>query len=1223
MRAQRILEAVMQSSRALFFRVIDQIVLPARSEPALSVQSVELDYSNGKFEGYYFYLVERVEHPAVIGPPRIVEHRIHKVVKLLALDYVPLEAREQLSILEKMRMALRGLYNTEVDFVYLVAGMFKPVYLGITQCYGVVGYAVEENGLSPAECRAAATTSADNALGTLRGMMANFEQSRLKNLTRAEVEWLSDAFAQMRFGLVGLGHPDPSRAARTLGDSKRSGVSPDEFTLEQNEMLYRGMALLQEEFLNVVMAHRVDKGQLIQLQVTTSREASRWASMERGSKGINLGVGIPLIISQAAAHITGTNYNEGQNVGIADGHSTSVAHGQSAGVAHSVSTGEAHSQGESWSTTVTQGHTTGVGSSQSVGHTDGTAATDGRSHTEGNSTATMDSVSHTSGSSWSHTEGQSSTTPNGMDIPLVGPVPDAASATVNVDVPGVGGASINLSSGTTTNSSSDSYGGMESTTTTHSSSSSHSSSDSTSHADTVSHSDSTGHSASQNESHSYSVSQGHSTSVSNTTSRSVGDTVSASESASQSEGRSNTVSRGISQSQGRTLADTSGMGIGAGLSPNISASKSYQWEDHAATLVADLIRGHERMLAEAVVEGAFITDNYFFCRTQQGQRALAGLFTQAFQGTDAVTPAQTRVMNSDEFEYLRNCAATFTPSSRRETVAGYLQTYRDAELLPPLRLATYTAIGLLEMGRATTVQERIPAFAFQPHLEGEVVVGYQVSFETGQTTEARARLSRDKMAHIGIFADTGAGKSVLALWLEYQIATQWNFREVILDFGRGHRALMNIIPPERFNLYGLDDSSPRPIRWNPLQIGRRISPQTQLDQTCQIISAAGRMGQRQYGFMWDMLRRMYLDYGVLTQDEEVLHPEAYSKIVRERPQDPISQTRVRLAQVQPSERTFLDARRARTGQAPLGNGIVYLRDLTRAELQLLAVERSKQVDIRAWYDRLEQLQSEKKAGTTDHTALEGVLHRLRPFRYGTLSRMYGSGEGSIAIEDLGAPFGVAVLEGGTLAEAQKAMILGLAAFHIYENSIQQRKETMETAAQVEEHPMLLVLEEAHKIIGGVEENAGSDSGGSSGAIISAPLWGTLARDGRKYNISYALIGQSPSHFPEEMVTSCNIFGIGTLKGDKDRKMMMSALARSTMGFEDNAYLRYISRIERARMIWKTAISMDKKDVEPILIETILLPAREPSDSEVAAHFERWGPLLENLKRNGGNSNGQA
>ncbi len=240
----------------------------------------------------------------------------------MVLDFVPVEAREQLSILEKMRLALRGLYNAEVDFTYLVAGIFAPEYLGVTQCYGVIGY--DERS------RVAALEKATRALGSLRGVMANFEQSRLKPLRRAEVEWLRQAFWDMQFGLVGLGHPDPSRAARAMAgmDSKRSR-QVDESTLEQNEMIYRAMALLGEEFLNVVLAYRVRPEQLIQLQVRTAREASRWASMEKGAKGINVGLGIPLILSGMLGHGAGTSYNEGQGVGASESESHATAHGQS------------------------------------------------------------------------------------------------------------------------------------------------------------------------------------------------------------------------------------------------------------------------------------------------------------------------------------------------------------------------------------------------------------------------------------------------------------------------------------------------------------------------------------------------------------------------------------------------------------------------------------------------------------------------------------------------------------------------------------------------------------------------------------------------------------------------------------------------------------------------------------------------------------------------------
>jgi hypothetical protein len=1200
----------------------------------LQVSDLDLVYDDkGLFDAYYFHLVE---HEGGRDYP------LHKVVKIIALDFVPIEAREQLSVLEKMRNALRGLYNADVDLVYLVCGIFKPVYLGITQCYGVIGY--------DAESREAANQKAERAMGALRAALANFEQSRFKPLTRAEVEWIRHAFSEMSYGLVGLGHPDPGRAAKSIQQQARRGGAMDEFTLEQNELLYRGMAVLSEEFLNVVMAFRVSRGEIIDLQARTASETSRWASLEKGSKGINVGLGIPLILSGALSHGASTGYGESQNVGVADATGHSTAHGQSVGVGHTVTQGEAHSDGVSDTTTVTHSQSVGQGISASDGksHTDGTAHTDSRAHTESNSTTSTDSTTITDSSNWSHSESR----PGGIQLP--GMMEDMANA-----IPGVGGildsisggnlggtahggvpadtldgglnAGVNFSTGTNT----DTTGGGTSVSHGHSESSTHSSSDSWGTADTVSQSDGTSHSdgRSSNVSNGVAVSQSHTTSHTDTVSRTEGDSISLGESASESDSTARSVSRGLGQAESRALNETQGLGVGTGLAPNISLNKSYQWEDHKATLVADLLRGQERLLADAVTEGGFLVDNYYLCRTDRGRTALAELYAQAFTGPDSVTPAQTRAMTQEEFEYLRNRAMTFTPSTRRETQMGLLETYRDATFLTPLRLAAYTAIGLVEAGRAQTVQERIPPFAFNPHLTGEVTVGRQITFETGEPTDALCRLSREKMAHMCIVGDSGSGKSVLATWLEYQIATQWNYRVVIFDFGRGHRSLMKMIDPTRFDLYGLDESSPRRIRWNPLQVGQRIAPETQLTQTCEIIGAAGRLGQRQFGFLRDALRQLYLDHGVLTDDPEVQYPEL-TKAVKERPNDPSSKQRVRLAQVQPEERPILNAARAARGAPPLPKGPIFLHelgaqdnqdDLVRIErdLQVLAVHRSKAVDISLWYDRLELVQAGKRSGMPDHTAIEGILLRLSPFRYGALARMYGSGEDSIAIEDLGYPYGVAVLEGGTLAEIQKSMVLGLAAFHIYEDAIEKRKETMRKYGnQKAEHPMFLVLEEAHKIVSGGETASGDNNGSSSG-IITVHLWGNLARDSRKYDISYALIGQSPSQFPEEMVTSCGIFSVHTLKGDKDRKMMMSTLAKSTMGFEDNAYLRFISRMPRAQAIWKTAISMDKKEVEPMLIETIMLPVdREPSDPDVRAHFELWNPLKQNLIENGGRNSGQ-
>ncbi len=63
----------------------------------------------------------------------------YRVVRLLQLRFLPLEARSDAGLLQKMRTVLRGLYGSQVDLIYLVAGIFNPP-VGILQCYGIATF---------------------------------------------------------------------------------------------------------------------------------------------------------------------------------------------------------------------------------------------------------------------------------------------------------------------------------------------------------------------------------------------------------------------------------------------------------------------------------------------------------------------------------------------------------------------------------------------------------------------------------------------------------------------------------------------------------------------------------------------------------------------------------------------------------------------------------------------------------------------------------------------------------------------------------------------------------------------------------------------------------------------------------------------------------------------------------------------------------------------------
>jgi hypothetical protein len=66
--------------------------------------------------------------------------------------------------------------------------------------------------------------------------------------------------------------------------------------------------------------------------------------------------------------------------------------------------------------------------------------------------------------------------------------------------------------------------------------------------------------------------------------------------------------------------------------------------------------------------------------------------------------------------------------------------------------------------------------------------------------------------------------------------------------------------------------------------------------------------------------------------------------------------------------------------------------------------------------------------------------------------------------------------------------------------------------------------------------------------------------------------------------------------------MMAHLALSEKGFVDEHYKRYMSRMAVARSIVKLGHARGKRDVQPMLAEPLMVPAREPTDAEIYRHF---------------------
>jgi hypothetical protein len=249
----------------------------------------------------------------------------------------------------------------------------------------------------------------------------------------------------------------------------------------------------------------------------------------------------------------------------------------------------------------------------------------------------------------------------------------------------------------------------------------------------------------------------------------------------------------------------------------------------------------------------------------------------------------------------------------------------------------------------------------------------------------------------------------------------------------------------------------------------------------------------------------------------------------------------------------------------------------------------------------------RKSDQVARTSLEGILLRLEPFIHGELALMYGSSEHSLAIEDLGllgpAPnpadrWGLCVLEGGAeMDDYGKAVVLSLAAWHLYNDSVVRRRDTIGGYNR----PLDIFFEEANKILSGAVNTVGNE-GGTSSRAAAIELWQQMWRDGRKYGIYLHPIVQTLSELPAGIQSSCNNSFFGQMKSLADRDLAVGHLARSERGFTDEEYKRYMSRIPKALAIVKFGYSEDVAEVEPMLARPLRVPGQEPTDAEIIERF---------------------
>lgn len=1090
---------------------------------------------DGILEYLWYYLEERPE-----DSPR----RVYKAICLRLLTYIPREVREQTNRVEKTRKALLGLYAARVDPVVLRG--YLPGY-GAIQIYGAqaTGDSLEE-----------AVARAQHGMTAVLAVLSNYEQARFEPLDVELTETLRRAFREMQSALTIVGHPDPREGAAGMvsggADAQRS-ISRSEMGTQQTEMLLRGAAAQGIPFLAHLMLGRAGDGNPRSIYDTQERITtllSIYESQIRGARSASFIVSMPIGLGDGRTETAGAGYGTSQGESRQHSLSQSVGRAHAEGVANGSFWSRATSRGEAWGEADTSGSTW--------------------SHTVSHTTGVSDGVSHTRSEAWgtADTYGTATTSGSGSSVVVTQGVAMNQSYNVGADAIVIsGGGSVGLTQSVAR---AEGFSSFSST----SSMSSHTDSHSWGFTDGTSHTISSSTTVADSSGGFSSHTTSHSTSLTETEGYGGSRVVSRADSTSVGMATARGYGTSSSTTRGQSLALAYAQGFSAGVVPGIVLGESWQTRDVTAEAIANALSVMAKNVEAIGIEGGYYADYYIIC-PPEARDALEALVLQAYHGLeDVVTGVRCRRLSPSEEEHILHHAISFTPSLMQERNPWVIEPWRHSSLLTMVQAAAYFLPASFEQGMANTVQEQIPPLAFVPGMQGPVMLGHQYSYEinTVSPTSEPVRMSLDQMSNWAFCADTRMGKSVAAERLVYELVEHAGFRVVVMDYGAGWAKMLTALPRGKVDYWSLAPWGARPIRWNFLQIGERISPREQMTATVELLCTAGRMGERQAGFMVQTLEELYISRGVLTFDYEVqMDGEKWGL-------------------VQDDEWAVLDGARQKRGLAPRPRTKTWLKDLEDFELQALAVHRSARVDAREWFDRISVLARTVK-DPTSKSALEGVRLRLQHLVKGQIGQMYGAGEGSIAMENL-APLtgGLTILAGGArMSEYARSALLALMTYHLYTDSVVRREERLSGATYP---PLFIVLEEANKVIAGSDSSSGTERGIQSDIIPS------FFRDAGKYGVYLCAICQSPSVLPPGILSSCNNIAVGQLKNPDDVKAVMSAMARSPHGFIDVPYAHLVGILEPGQFLLRLGLARGGRGNYPMLYRPLMVQSIEPSPQEI-------------------------
>lgn len=1148
-------------------------------------------------EGVLRYAWFRLETP---------EGEKYRCVAFRELSSVPYDVTRDADTLGRQWAALRGVYNAGVDYLYTALGIFHPDHVGIVQLYGAAG-----EGSS----RETAAAMALEGVAAVQAALANFPQSQTRPPDLRWIEWYLEFVSKRARNILALlGHPDPRASKRGLGaDGNLPDYAEDDLAEEQNEILFRGLAKLRQDFVFQVTAEHIDRKRLSRALVEVARVASNFASRRRGSVNIGFSLGIPLMAAlgqavsggqggtQAVAHSTAQGTTHGWGQAHSDSHAVGKSEAWTNGGSetHSVGNSWAHSvsEGENWGHTDSQAHTVSHAETNSTAtsHSEGSGSSwmSGGALTQGVSAGHTDSTSSgatvsagtsqstTSGTSESLSHGASMNTNYSADAKVLG-VGAGWSSGVSESYTGTSGTSVSVTGGTSSgialsssSGSADSVGwnagvsstwasggsSFESTTTTSGHAVTNSEGWTTGSADSYGRSRVETHTVGGSEGWAWSKMWAHTTGKS----ESWGTTDTKSEQYGRSYAEGESVGQGLSRMSGQAFTG----GFSTGLVPGVNVGRAYQTEDDVADRLTEILRQFEGLVNQAAAEGGFMADALLMVDTDEGARAGETLASQAFHGTNVPTPVLTLRVDDPQ---IREYALSFTPCNEHDgdLFGGVLWT-KYGTLLTAGQLAAYTAPGLVEESTAVvTIAPTPKGLTFYPDMPGDVVLGHQYSPLTRDLTRAQVRLDAERLFHTMFAADTGYGKSVAAMRLAYETTVKWHLRTVVLDFGAGWRSLLNAPGLEgHVDIRQLWPTAARPLRWNPLQIGRNINPETQWRAFADIFGSVARLGvKRQKQELLDALRAVYLQAGVLVDDREV-RGDAQWGVVQSDEVDVV--------------------------EAPAGTPI---GELSIPQRQRLAVYRSSQVDLGTLYHQVEEKLSRVNPRDTMLTGvLEGILYRMNALVQGAAAAQFSAGPDCVPMEDLAKPWGIAIIEGGMfLDDFGKAFLLGWAGWHLYTDMVARRVHEVNT-----DEPILQIFfEEANKIFAGVDAGGDDESGG----VSLSQRFGDMFRDARKYKARLHVITQAPSLIPQDIISSCNNLCVGFLKNPKDKDIVLSGIARSEKGFVDEPWRRFLADLQIGMFLGRFPYAFQRELQQPFLFRPLAVVAPEPTDEEIAQKLGR-------------------